>query len=1350
MKARRDAAAAGSLMPEKPPSSRDRPKSLLLPPGTLKRRLRRPGEPAYAELLAASNFSFLSGASHPEELAATAAVLGLSGFAVADRNTLAGVVRGHLAAKQVGVRYAVGCRLVFRDGTPDIAAWPTGRAAYGRLCRLLTTGNLRAKKGECHLDLADLLEWGEGMELAVLPGSSPARRGRVTAEGGGGGGRTARSQPPPPPPCSAWSPSPIASDRGAPPVSLEATLAALTEAFPGRVRLGATSPYRGDDARRLATLSALAERYGIPLLALGDVLYHAPDRRPLQDVLSCVREHRTLDDAGRLLQMNAERHMKSAAEMERLFRHAPGAVAETLRVLERLDFSLEELRYEYPLESSGESATPYDELVRLTYEGAAWRYPEGVPDSVSKAIVHELKIIRELEYEAYFLTVWDIVRYARSIGILCQGRGSAANSAVCYCLRITEVNPERGDLLFERFISPERNEPPDIDVDFEHERREEVIQYVFDKYGREHAGIAATVITYRSRSAAREVGKAFGLSEDAVGVLAGNIWGQSSGGLDGKDARRAGLDPDERRIAQVLHLSREIIGFPRHLSQHVGGFVITRSRLDEVVPILHSAMDGRNIVEWDKDDLDALKMLKIDVLALGMLTAMKRALALLETHYGSELTLASIPPEDGEVYDMICRADTVGVFQIESRAQMTMLPRLRPKSFYDLVIEVAIVRPGPIQGDMVHPYLRRRQGIEKVVYPKPSPEHGEPDELEKVLGKTLGVPLFQEQAMKIAIVAAKFEPWEADKLRRAMATFRRVGTIGLFKTKMIEGMVGRGYERAFAERCFSQIEGFGEYGFPESHAASFALLVYTSAWVKCHYPDVFCAALLNAQPMGFYAPAQLVRDAREHGVEVREVDVNFSEWDATLEMSPPPLRGRAREGGKPHPPPFPHSHVTNDERKFAKARRHNQTKAERIIWSELRAHRLDGHGFRRQVPMGRYVADFVCHSTKLIVELDGEAHADRKERDFERDAWFRSRGYRTLRFQNEEVQRYPERVVEKIRLACTRRPSPLPSPPPQGGREFSVHPRHAEQAPAIRTTHAVRLGLRQIKGFREDDATALVAARTIPYESVRDLWLRSGISRAGLERLAEADTFRSIGLDRRQALWEVRALDFAAAAERLPLFAKSADNLQREEQVTLPLMPLGEHVVNDYRALSLSLKAHPVSFLRDELDAQSIVRAERLPEIRSGARITVAGLVLVRQRPGTASGVIFATLEDETGVANVIVWPKVFERYRPVVMGARLVKVTGRVQSEQNVIHVVAERLEDLSPLLSLLSAESIGANGMAPTDEVRRPVDELKLKVKPHSRMARMLAAEPELAEEVRALGQATHSVMPKGRNFH
>jgi error-prone DNA polymerase len=1138
------------------------------------RRARPPAEtPAYAELLAASNFSFLRGASHPEELAARARDLGLAGLAVADRNSLAGSVRAHAAAKETALKSVVGCRLVFADSTPDIAAWVGDRAAYGRLCRLLSEGNLRTQKGDCRLILADLLRWGEGLELAVLPDH------RI-------GG------------------------------NLAPTLRTLRQAFAGALRLGATCLYRGDDRRRIAQCAAIANETNVPLIALGDALYHTPDRRPLQDVLTCIREHVTLDTAGRLLQANAERHLKGPADIARLFGDVPDAVTETLAVLERLAFSLDELRYEYPEEPAGDSTTPFDELVRLTFEGAASRYPHGVPDKVKKSLDHELALIRQLDYAPYFLTVWDIVRFARSKEILCQGRGSAANSAVCYCLGITEVDPDRSDLLFERFISAERREPPDIDVDFEHARREEVIQYVYGKYGHDRAGIAATVITYRSRSAVREVGKAFGLSEDAVAALSGNIWGWSSSGVNADDAGRAGLDATDPRIAQVLALTREIIGFPRHLSQHVGGFIITRGRLDEVVPVLNSAKDGRTIIEWDKDDLDALGILKIDVLALGMLTCMKKALTLLDDYYGVALSLATIPPEDPETYDMICRADTIGVFQIESRAQMTMLPRLRPRKFYDLVVEVAIVRPGPIQGDMVHPYLKRRQNPKAISYPAPAPEHGPPNELERVLGKTLGVPLFQEQAMQIAIVAAKFTPGEADRLRRAMATFRRVGTIHTFQRKMVDGMIARGYDPDFAERCFRQIEGFGEYGFPESHAASFALLVYTSSWLKCHYPDIFCAALLNAQPMGFYAPAQIVRDAREHGVEARSVDINHSAWDATLEP----------------------------------------------------------------------------------VEENSGTVADR------------------------------------------------------------IHVRHAEQAPAICTRFAVRLGLRQIKGLREADAQRLVAARGIAgkagYKSIRDLWLRSGLARTSLERLADADAFRSVGLNRREALWQVRALSEAGAAERLPLFEVhadgQADDLVREAPVRLPEMPLGEHVVMDYRALRLSLKAHPVSFVRNELTTMDVARAECLADWPNGRKIRVAGLVLVRQRPGSAKGVIFATLEDETGIANAIVWPKTFERYRPVVVGARFIAVSGRVQSSEGVIHVVADALEDLTPLLARLSEDPIGDGGLAHADEVRRPIEDMREKFRPRSRLADLLKEAPELTADLQRLARAAGKVMPKGRNFH
>jgi error-prone DNA polymerase len=1111
---------------------------------------------AFAELCVTTNFSFLRGGSHPEELVRKANNIILSAIGICDRNTLAGIVRGHIAAKQEGLRYVVGCRLVFIDGTPDIFAWPANRDAYGRLCRLLTEGNRRAPKGECHLTRADLLKWGAGMMLGVMPGA------RIDAV-------------------------------------LEKALAELSGAFPDCVRLLASMLYGQSDRRRLARLMALSRRSGVKLLATNDVLYHHPDRRMLQDIVTSIREHVTIAAAGKRLAANAERHLKSCEEMLRLFRDCPEAVAESVAVLERLPFSLDELKYQYPDEPTGDAATPQEALEKLTEEGARWRYPDGVPEKVQGALAHELKLIAQLEYAPYFLTVHDIVRYARDQGILCQGRGSAANSAVCYCLGVTDVDPDIVDLLFERFISPERKEPPDIDVDFEHERREEVMQYVYKKYGRDRAGIAATVITYRTRSAVREVGKVFGLSEDVIGALAGSIWGWSNEGVAKADARRLGLDPEERTMRMVMGYARELIGFPRHLSQHVGGFVITKDRLDQSVPIMNAAMEERTHVEWDKDDLDAVNMLKVDVLALGMLSAIRKSFEFIARNYGEQWTLATIPKEEKAVYDMICRADTLGVFQVESRAQMSMLPRLRPREFYDLVIEVAIVRPGPIQGDMVHPYLKRRQGIDPVFYPSPSPEHGPADELKKVLSRTLGVPLFQEQAMKIAIVAAGFPPGEADKLRRAMATFRRSGTIQFFRDKFINGMTARGYAQDFAERCFRQIEGFGEYGFPESHAASFALLVYASAWIKCHYPDVFCAALLNSQPMGFYAPAQIVRDAREHGVTVLPPDVNLSDWDNQLEPE------------------------------------------------------------------------------------DGCA-ADR------------------------------------------------------------LHKAHESMRTEILTTHAVRLGFRQIGGFSEADALKLMVKRRTGYDSVRDLWLRSGFTRGAIERLAEADAFRSIGLDRRAALWAAQGLGGGGHKDRLPLFDQAAlGEIRREPDVDLPPMPLGEHVVNDYRTLSLSLKAHPVSFLRPRLKAEGIVENHSLGDLANGAYVTVSGLVLVRQRPGTASGVIFMTMEDETGIANIIVWPRTFERFRPVVLGSRLITATGKMQKENEVIHVIADRLIDRTTLLAMLSADNAAVEPLSRADEVKHPPVEVRKKI-----MRQALLEGTPAALVVDPDNPA--NVMPKGRNFH
>ena len=1127
--------------------------------------------PRYAELDVTTNFTFLRGGSHAEELVATAKALGHAAIAVADENTLAGVVRAHSAAKESGIPFIVGTRLVLQDA-PSLLAYPTSRAAYGRLCRLLTRGQRRAGKGGCVLFLDDVAEHADGMIFIALPSSSSP----------GLTGRSSNHRP------LDHEDKPLLDARlRGHDSSLEAQLWRIKDALPPRtpLYLAARHTYRGDDRARIESLARMAERTRVPLVATGAVLYHSPMRRPLQDVLTCIREKCTLANAGLRLEANAERHLKAPSEMARLFKGYEDALARTVEIAEACRFSLDELRYEYPDEPVPQGKTPQTHLEELTWEGAAWRFPNGIPEKVRDALEKELTLIAALDYAPYFLTVHDIVHYARSAGILCQGRGSAANSAVCYCLAITNVDPSEIDLLFERFISPERREPPDIDVDFEHERREEVIQYIYARYGRDRAGLAATVISYRGRSAVREVGKVFGLSEDTVAVLSGTIWGLSNKGLPEKYVREAGLDPSDPLLARCLALAHELIGFPRHLSQHVGGFVLTRGPLSELVPIGNAAMEDRTVIEWDKDDLDALGLLKVDVLGLGMLTCIRKAFALLKEHYGEEVTLGTVPQDDPAVYDMLCRADSIGVFQVESRAQMNMLPRLKPRRFYDLVIQVAIVRPGPIQGDMVHPYLRRRSGAERIEFPSPHPDHGPPDELHRVLDKTMGVPLFQEQAMRLAMVAAKFSGDEANELRRAMATFRRRGTIGTLKEKMVGRMTARGYPADFAERCFNQIKGFGEYGFPESHAASFAHLVYVSSWLKCHYPDVFACALLNSQPMGFYAPAQIVRCAREHGVEARAPDVNHSHWDCTLEpssvsLSSPGLTGRSSNPGNPG----------NEDQGLLDAR-------------------LRGHDKQK--------------------------------------------------------------------------------------------------------TFALRLGLRQVDGFREADADQITARRERPYAGVQDLWRRSGIGRAGIEKLASADAFRSLGLDRRQALWEVRGLPKEIP---LPLFEHAdATEAGREPEVALPAMPLPEHVVNDYRTLRLSLKAHPMTFLRARVTAARIVSCAQLKTMRDGTRVSVGGVILVRQRPGSASGVVFMTIEDETGIANAVIWPTVLERMRKVVMGARLVVIHGRVQRHEDIIHVVAGRLEDKNHWLDSLSEDSLGEDGLgedgaeleaaiANADEVRRP----------------------------------------------
>jgi len=1062
----------------------------------------------FVELGLTTNFSFLRGASHPGELVRTARALGYDALGIADRNTLAGVVRHHAAAAEVGLRPVIGCRLDLADA-PSLYAYPRTRAAYGRLCRLLSAGKMRdrhgnwQRKGVCDLSLAMVAEALGAPEAETVLIAVPGEALDAFAAG----------------------------------------LPGLCRALPALGHVAAARLYRGDDRARINRLAALAARHGLRLVATNDVHYHTPARRPLQDVMTCIREKVTIVEAGRRLDPNAERHLKSPGEMARLFAEWPEAVAESRAIAEACTFCLTELTYEYPEETVPQGETADSHLAALTAAGAARRYPAGGPPAVRATLDRELALIARLGIARYFLTIHQIVGFARGEGILCQGRGSAANSAVCYCLGITSVDPAQHDLLFERFVSEERREPPDIDVDFEHERREEVIQHIYRRYGRDRAGLCATVIHYRPRMAVREVGKVMGLSEDVTAALAKTVWGSWGSSVDEVDVREAGLDLSDPHLRRTLALAGELIGMPRHLSQHVGGFILTARPLVETVPVGTGAMAERSFVEWDKDDIDALGILKVDVLALGMLTCIRKAFRLIEAHYGEAWTLATVPQEDAAVYDMLCAGDSVGVFQVESRAQMNMLPRLRPRTFYDLVIEVAIVRPGPIQGDMVHPYLRRRQGKEPAEYPSPGPGH-DPDELRKILERTLGVPIFQEQAMKIAMVAARFSPAEANQLRKAMATFRARGMVSAHKDKMVGRMVERGYDPAFAARCFSQIEGFGEYGFPESHAASFAHLVYVSSWLKCHYPAVFAAALLNAQPMGFYAPAQIVRDAREHGVTVLPPDVNFSDWDNALEP-----RAVLRDG---------------------------------------------------------------------------------------------------------------------------------------------------------RPDYALRLGLRQVDGLAEADAARLVDRRGTPYEDVEALRDRAGVSTRGIRLLAAADAFRSLGRDRRAALWDARAIK---SAPDLPLFAQArARDEGADTPVPLPAMPLAEHVVADYQTTRLSLKAHPMAFLRAGYAARGFARTADLRGMRFGQAVCVAGIVLIRQRPGSAKGVVFVTLEDESGVANLVVWPDVLKAHRKVVMGARLMAVHGTVQTDEAVIHVVARRLEDDTARLGELSGDLL-APALSRADEVVRPV---------------------------------------------
>ncbi len=1049
----------------------------------------------YAELCVTTNFTFLTGASHPEELVVRAAELGLSAIAITDRNSLAGVVRAWSALKElkretqdalktrsqqrmdspswqacdqgcpltkpdpiIFPKLIVGCRLILQDSAVDWVALPRNRAAYKQLTRLLTLGKRRAEKGRCTLYIKDMVAACKGMVLIALP------QGVLNAG--------------------------------------IADIQILARHFPSHVFLGAAPRYDGSDQAYLNACAQAAQKASAPMVAVGDVLMHRAGRRQLADVLTCMREHITIDQIGTRALPNGERRLKAGMDMARLFRNHPAALRRTLEIADRCCFDLGELSYDYPHEET-ENETPQARLERLAQEGLKRRYPDGPPARAIELMTKELAVVEELNFPAYFLTVHDIVQFAKSKGILCQGRGSAANSILCYLLGITDVSPDMIAMVFERFISKYRGEPPDIDVDFEHERREEVIQWIYEKYGRHRAGLCATVIHFRTRAAIREVGKVMGLSQDVTAGLSSQIWGMTNGGVDLDRIRELGLDPNDRRLMQTIRLIGEIIGFPRHLSQHVGGFVITRGRLDELAPIENAAMEDRTVICWDKDDIDALGILKVDVLGLGMLSCIRKSFELLQQHDNISHSIASVPQGDEATYDMLCRADAIGVFQVESRAQMNFLPRMRPREFYDLVIEVAIVRPGPIQGDMVQPYIRRRNGQENAEPFGPA--------LEEVTKRTLGVPLFQEQALQIAVVGAGFSAEEADHLRRSLASFRRMGTIGTYRDKFIAGMLNNGYSQEVAERCFGQIEGFADYGFPESHAAAFAMLAYVSAWLKCHYPAIFSCALLNSQPMGFYAPAQIVRDAREHGVEIRPICVNSSDWDNTLERRP-----------------------------------------------------------------------------------DGSL--------------------------------------------------------------------------------ALRLGFRQIKGLKEEDAGWIVAARGNGYPDPEALWLRAGLRPEVLTRLAEADAFSDMGLTRRDALWQVKAIQ---SPKPLPLFNDPIDgeNIQ-EPQVTLPVMQLGEEVVEDYVSTRLTLRAHPMELLRPTLPG--LVTHASLQDIAPGC-YSVCGLVITRQRPGTASGVIFLTLEDETGVSNVVVWPKVYERFRRIVMGARLLRVTGYLQREGVVVHLIAQDIQDMS-----------------------------------------------------------------------
>lgn len=1071
---------------------------------------------SYTELQITSNFTFLRGGSHPEEIVEQALALGYTEIAITDWNTLSGIVRAYTATKGKAIRVIPACRLNLIDGY-SILAYPTNKEGYARLSGLLSEGNLRAEKGECHLYKADLYRYSKDILFIIVPPDSLNTEFEFS----------------------------------------EAFISAVKEykqVLGAAVYLGAVRSYKASDSKRLFRLSQLSKLYDIPLVAINDVHYHSPERRELQDVLTCIREKCTIHNAGFRLYQNAERYLKSAEEMQRLFAQYPEAILNTKKIAEACKFSLSELKYIYPEEITSEGRTPQEELVRLTWLGAKEKFGDIVPHKIKEMILFELDFISRKNYAAYFLTVHDFVSFARNNAILCQGRGSAANSTVCFCLGITSVDPSKFKLLFSRFMSDARDEPPDIDVDFEHERREEVMQYIYQKYGRHRAAIVATVTQQHYKGSVRDVAKAMGLSTDTINSLSGASWEFTEDWYAGKTISPSGFDARDLNLLKVLDLTKQYIGFPRQLGQHTGGFIITQDRLSDLCPILNARMEDRTNIEWNKDDIESLGFLKVDVLALGMLSCIRKGFDLAKEHYNLDLTLANIPQDDPAVYEMVSHADTVGVFQIESRAQMSMLPRLKPNCFYDLVIEVAIVRPGPIQGDMVHPYLRRRSGKEMVEYPS--------EELKEILGRTLGVPLFQEQAMEIAIVAAGFTPDEADGLRRAMATFKAKGKIADYKRKFVKGMKDKGYTEEFALRVFKQLEGFGSYGFPESHAASFALLVYVSSWMKCYYPDVFAAAILNSMPMGFYQPAQLISDARKHGVVVKAVDINHSFWNNTLEQKE-----------------------------------------------------------------GKY--------------------------------------------------------------------------------------------------YALRLGFREIRGLREEDTQILMAARYEKFERISQL-MDAGVSLSALEKLADADAFRSIGFDRRKALWEISALNDHPKG----LFSGQLPDTSSEQNIKLPEMHLSEHVVEDYKATTFSIKAHPLSFVRDKLSAMKVTTHKDLNEMNDGMNVRVSGLILVRQRPGTASGIVFITLEDETGVSNLVVFKNLFQKYRKEIVHSRLLMVEGKVQKEGEVIHIVVKHCYDLSGLL-------------APLAQAKNKSDEDVT-----NNNEKMDNRSPD--KKAKAIKSIQHDIFHGGRNFH